>query len=292
MDLKELVAKFNITTFVNHNEMNGDQTILFKSQDGLFGCCRTISLDDRSKYFGNGLEQVIVDEIAPLFEEYESKKMTPVNSSMAGFIKGLGAEPPSYLEAILSKVGSGDGFFYMPKFNGRSQAKRQIQMYKEMHMFDNITIIKSPNADSRSGNENFSLETLSEATDRHIMDVQRGLALFANFLNLAGDNHDFTKKAYMEEFYADCIRLNFGDQFKNGRWYQMHIVRERHHLLSKAPDDVNLIDVLEYLTDGVMAGMARSLDVYDMALPDELLQKAYKNTVELLKSRVKVVEEK
>lgn len=156
-------------------------------------------------------------------------------------------------------------------------------------MFDNITIIKSPNADSRSAKDDLTLDELERSTERHIFDVQQGLALFANFLNLAGDNHDFTKKAYMEEFYE---ALTSGEEVKDTKWYQMHISRERHHLSSKAPDDITLIDVLEQITDCVMAGLARSGDIYDVELPDELLQKAYKNTVELLKSRVKVAEEK
>lgn len=41
----------------------------------------------------------------------------------------------------------------------------------------------------------------------------------------------------------------------------------------------------------VMAGMARSGEVYPLELPDELLQRAFQNTVELLKSNVEVVKE-
>jgi len=56
------------------------------------------------------------------------------------------------------------------------------------------------------------------------------------------------------------------------------------------PADVNLLDVLEHITDCVMAGMARSGSVTPLCLPDEVLQKAFANTVELLKSRVVVGE--
>jgi hypothetical protein len=42
------------------------------------------------------------------------------------------------------------------------------------------------------------------------------------------------------------------------------------------------------IVDCVMAGMARSGSVYDLKLPPEVLEKAFQNTVELLKSQVVV----
>jgi hypothetical protein len=64
----------------------------------------------------------------------------------------------------------------------------------------------------------------------------------------------------------------------------------RHHLdkADGVPTDVNLIDVLEHIADCVMAGMARSGSVYELKLPDEVLQRAFANTVNLLKSLVGV----
>jgi hypothetical protein len=41
-----------------------------------------------------------------------------------------------------------------------------------------------------------------------------------------------------------------------------------------------------------MAGMARTGKVYDDNLPVELFIKAYKNTIELLKRNVKVIDKK
>jgi len=56
-------------------------------------------------------------------------------------------------------------------------------------------------------------------------------------------------------FYKD-----FKNDFKTQDWYELHKNKERHHLSveSGIPSDVNLIDVIEFLIDGVMAGMARS----------------------------------
>jgi hypothetical protein len=147
-----------------------------------------------------------------------------------------------------------------------------------------IVILKSPNADSRSAEEELTLEELSKSTESHVSDVEAGLQFFANALTDAGWNHDFTKRAYLEEF-LDALKAG---NIKESKWYKLHITRERHHLKSHVPEDVNLIDVLEQLTDCVMAGLARSGEIYDIDLPDELLQTAYKNTVELLKKQVEV----
>lgn len=154
-----------------------------------------------------------------------------------------------------------------------------------------IDITLNPNADSRVATEISSEEALMAATDEHISHVQQALSIFANLLERSGEIHDFTKKAYSEEFYNELATLKPGDEFKNGKWYKLHISRERHHLLSKAPEDVNLVDVLEYISDGVVAGYARSGSVYDITIPDELLQKAFRNTVELLKSQVNLIKE-
>ncbi len=56
-------------------------------------------------------------------------------------------------------------------------------------------------------------------------------------------------------------------------------------------DDVNLIDVLDFIADCVMAGMARSGSVYPLKLSPELLETAFQNTVEMLKRQVVVVPE-
>ncbi len=51
-------------------------------------------------------------------------------------------------------------------------------------------------------------------------------------------------------------------------------------------EDVNLIDVLDFIADCVMAGMARSGSVYPLKLDAVILERAFQNTVEALKSNV------
>lgn len=48
------------------------------------------------------------------------------------------------------------------------------------------------------------------------------------------------------------------------------------------------MDVLEHIVDCVMAGLARSGSVYELHLDDEVLQKAFQNTVELLKRDIEI----
>ncbi len=149
-----------------------------------------------------------------------------------------------------------------------------------------INLVKDPNADSRSVKGKVPLMNLQLATANHIGHVQQGLAYFADLLKKAGKNHDHTKSENMEDFHA---ALESG-RVKSSRWYKMHISEERHHLIAKVPDDITLIDVFEHLVDCVMAGTARSGEIFDIELSNELLQKAHKNTVELLKKQIEVVE--
>lgn len=151
-----------------------------------------------------------------------------------------------------------------------------------------IKIVKTPNADSRSAVGKIDIGELQISTATHIDHVNTGLMYFAGLLLKAGMDHDHTKCENMEEFHK---ALNSG-KVKNSRWYKTHITEERHHLISNVPDDVTLVDVFEHLVDCVVAGMARSGEIFDIELSDELLQKAHKNTVELLKSQIEVVEEK
>jgi len=52
------------------------------------------------------------------------------------------------------------------------------------------------------------------------------------------------------------------------------------------PSDVNLIDVLDMIADCVMAGMARTGNVYPLDIKPDILMIAFNNTVELLKNKI------
>lgn len=151
-----------------------------------------------------------------------------------------------------------------------------------------ILVPKSPTADTRTCDAaNVRKETLLNSSQQHIMDVAAGLGFFANYLVLAAGRHDYDKLTLIEWFHSDFVT-----SFKERGWWDNHRKIHRHHLDKPdgVPEDVNLLDVVEHIVDCVMAGMARSGSVYELKLPPELLEKAFQNTVKLLKENVQVKE--
>lgn len=149
-----------------------------------------------------------------------------------------------------------------------------------------IAIKKSETADTRTCDfSNVSKEALLASSHQHIGDVRYGLNLFVEILWLKSAQHDADKITAIDWFYSDFIT-----GFKKTGWWDNHRKITRHHLgqADGIPSDVNLIDILEYIADCVMAGMARSGEVYPLKLDDAVLKRAFDNTVELLKKEVKV----
>lgn len=123
---------------------------------------------------------------------------------------------------------------------------------------------------------------------QHIGDVVKALAFFSGKLTEAAGEHDYDKLTAIDWFHADFVT-----GFKETGWWDNHRKIHRHHIDKPdgVPIDVNLLDVLEHIADCVMAGMARSGSVYELRLSDELLQRAFRNTVGLLKAQVVVESE-
>ena len=151
-----------------------------------------------------------------------------------------------------------------------------------------IQIQKSETADTRTCDfANTSKATLLASSRQHIGDVGQALAFFGSLVTRQAVAHDTDKLTDIDGFHADFLT-----GFKQTGWWDRHRQLNRHHLQQEdgIPADVNLIDVLDFIADCVMAGMARSGSVYPLNLSPELLERAFQNTVVLLKSQV-VVEE-
>lgn len=151
-----------------------------------------------------------------------------------------------------------------------------------------ITIKKSATADTRTCDfANTSKQTLLASSRQHIGDIVKAMAFFISKLTEAAGEHDYDKLTTIDWFHSDFIT-----GFKETGWWDNHRKIHRHHINMPdgVPEDVNLLDVLEHIADCVMAGMARSGSVYELKLSDELLQKAFANTVSLLKNQIEVVE--
>lgn len=147
-----------------------------------------------------------------------------------------------------------------------------------------IKIRKSPTADTRTCDfANTTKETLLDSSIQHITDVQEGLFFFRKKLIEAAEDHDHDKLSDIEGFHRD-----FATGFKQTTWWDNHRKVNRHHLLEAdgVPADVNLVDVLDMISDCVMAGMARSGSVYPLNIEPDVLARAFTNTVELLKNQV------
>ncbi len=149
-----------------------------------------------------------------------------------------------------------------------------------------IEIQKSPTADTRTCDyTKVSKGTLYESSAQHISDVCEALNFFQSKIVEAAMNHDTDKLTDIDGFHRDFLT-----GFTVTEWWDRHRKLNRHHLQQPdgCPVDVNLIDVLDFIADCVMAGMARSGSVYELKLGPEILERAFQNTVTLLKSQVRV----
>ena len=149
-----------------------------------------------------------------------------------------------------------------------------------------IKIKQSTTADTRTCDyTKVSKETLLASSEQHIYDVRLALDFFRWLIFEAERRHDTDKITDIDGFHADFVT-----GFKQTGWWDRHRKLNRHHLTQEdgVPADVNLIDVLDFIADCVMAGMGRSGSVYPLKLSPELLERAFQNTVEMLKSEVVV----
>jgi len=143
-----------------------------------------------------------------------------------------------------------------------------------------ITINKSETADTRTCDfKNVDVNTLLKSSKSHISDVNKGIDWFISKLKDAGDNHDHTKIEHIDMFHKD-----FTNGFKTQKWYDLHKKQERHHISvpEGRRDDIDLVDVIEFLIDGVMAGLARSGEYRKEDLPNGILETAFNNTIDKL----------
>lgn len=146
-----------------------------------------------------------------------------------------------------------------------------------------VTIHKNQNGDTRTAPKGVTFEQFQEANDSHIEDVKTTMCYLSILLAEKGLKHDWTKKSEEEMFYRDFLAaMNDGSDFTSGEWYQLHVNTERHHLLSRCPEDVNLLDVIEMVVDCVCAGKTRSGEIRGLEITTDILEKALKNTVKLI----------
>lgn len=153
-----------------------------------------------------------------------------------------------------------------------------------------IVIRPSPSADTRSADHVVAEGELRRSTEMHIDDVRRGMEWLADAMRERGVRHDWTKLRYFPSFYRQFNEAQKTGCWGNGWYDRIHCVKERHHIENACPDDVTLIDILEHIVDGVMAGKARSGEYRQDVLGAGILERAYANTQKLISGAVRVGE--
>lgn len=165
----------------------------------------------------------------------------------------------------------------------------QIKRQKLLEPSIPICVKPSPTADTRSCDvTTVSKEQLKKSSYLHIKDVQNAMSVFESLMYMQAIEHDLDKLSDIDSFYND-----FQNNFKTTDWWDRHRKLNRHHLSHPdgVPDDVTLVDVIEYICDCTVAGMARTGDVYPLEISDEVLRNAFNNTAAYLKRNIEVVKE-
>lgn len=160
-----------------------------------------------------------------------------------------------------------------------------------------ILVKKSKYPDSGvSGASEASKQDLVSDAVQHRTDVRNAVSWLVQELNKRITVHDYTKirdpesDMYFRAFNEAAVNKT---SFKASPWYALHVLMERHHLLAREPKDVDLLDVLEFIADIVTANKARGredLSRIASAMPEDLLYRAFRNTVDKLNA-IMVVDE-
>ena len=156
-----------------------------------------------------------------------------------------------------------------------------------------VKIVKHTEGDTRTATKIPTITEFNEANESHYHDVNNVAKRFWEIATNQFSSHDYTKRFDPErsEFYRDlCSAIDGMLKFDKGTWYPKHCKLERHHLDVNVPLGVNMIDVLEMIFDRVAAGMARGGTIYPIKLPEDVLNQAIQNTVEILKDEIEVVD--
>jgi len=149
-----------------------------------------------------------------------------------------------------------------------------------------IKIKQSKTADTRSSDyREVTKKQLMDSSMQHITDVAKGIKFFKDMLDTAALNHDRDKLSNIDGFLKD-----FSCNFETKEWLENHYSSNRHHLNrdNGVPSDVNLIDVLEMITDCVMASVGRGGKQFPIVIDEKVLRRAFDNTVVLLKNNVEL----
>lgn len=148
-----------------------------------------------------------------------------------------------------------------------------------------VVINRPPKADDKNGN--ISYEDLRKSTNMHQKDVKSMLYLLARKMMQIGDAHDWSKDDRQLQYYNDYIKSKkTGKDMHKMDWYKYHFDHERHHLEDDIPENVNLLDVIEFIADACCDGIAEDGKPESMEISDKVLRTAFLNTIKLVKDNI------
>lgn len=152
-----------------------------------------------------------------------------------------------------------------------------------------IVIYETHHCDTRALPEGETLDKdeVKHDTELHIDAVKKCCDFICDKIKEQAAHHDHTKLEHLDKYLDDLNSRETDTAFKKRPWWKIHM-QERHHLNDRVPDDVNLIDVIEMVCDCVSAGMARTGEVFTVELDPNVLEKAFKNTMQLLQDNIEV----
>ena len=129
---------------------------------------------------------------------------------------------------------------------------------------------------------------LYQDTQKHRTDVHKMMKNIGEYLTVKGYFHDWSKIEYFNSFAKDTLERKDTPDFKSRPWYYIHTTVERHHVNANVPEDVDLFDILEMITDCTIAGVTRTGEVDEkfLEIPDEVLIESYWNTVRKIKEKI------
>ena len=116
----------------------------------------------------------------------------------------------------------------------------------------------------------------------------------SNSLNTKVSYHDFTKvqEPFKTMFYnAVYEKIKNGASFDDSEWAITHYQTERHHLNKHIPDDVDLLDVIEYVVDSIVSNVEQLGIKGNVTISNIDLMTALQNTINKISNMIFIPEE-
>lgn len=123
----------------------------------------------------------------------------------------------------------------------------------------------------------------------HTRNVRAVLRFFSDRMEASAQKHGQDMKESINDYHSAFV-----SGFKNPKWFEEHRRHSRHHLDHPAgiPDDVTLLDVLEHIAERVAtaAGRTGELTREEASIDLDLVRKAFRNTVQLVRDNVEIAD--